>query len=87
MSNEALLDEEVTAKVRAAVSGDFQPELVDSFPMKPDKGYFDLVSPSAHRHLALVFGFAVLFPIFLRLVFVFARGDRCKVLKAPGEGG
>ena len=44
MSNESLSDEEVAARVRADVSGDFQPKLVNSFPMKPDEGYFDLVS-------------------------------------------
>ena len=49
MLNEALLNEEVAAKVRVAVSGDFQPEHVNSFPMKPDEGYFDLVSPSSYR--------------------------------------
>jgi hypothetical protein len=61
MSNEALLDEEVAARVRAAVSGDFQPEHVNSFPMKPEEGYYDLVSPSSHCHLPLVFGSVVSF--------------------------
>jgi len=45
MSNEAPADEEVTARVRAAVAGDFQPEHVNGFPMRPDKGSIDLVSP------------------------------------------
>jgi hypothetical protein len=40
MSNEALPDEEVAARVRAAFSGDFQPDHVNSFPMKPNVGYF-----------------------------------------------
>ena len=44
MSNEAPVDEEVTAKVRAAVAGDFQPEQVNGFLMKPEEGYHDLVS-------------------------------------------
>ena len=46
MSNEAL-PKEVAAKVRVAVLGDFQPKHVNSFPMKPDEGYFDLVTPRA----------------------------------------
>jgi len=48
MSNEALPDEEVATRVRAAILGDFQPESVNSFPMKPNKGYFHLVSPSSY---------------------------------------
>jgi len=51
MSNEAPADDEVAARVRAAVAGDFQPEHVDGFPMRPDKGSIDLVSSS------LTFGF------------------------------
>jgi hypothetical protein len=46
MSNEAPADDEVAARVRAAVAGDFQPEHVNGFPMSPDKGSIDLVSPS-----------------------------------------
>jgi hypothetical protein len=45
MSNEAPADEEVAARVKAAVAGDFQPEHVNGFPMRPDKGSIDLVSP------------------------------------------
>ena len=45
MSNEAPADEEVAARVRAAVASDFQPEHVNDFPMRPDKGSIDLVSP------------------------------------------
>ena len=48
MSNKALLDEEVAARVRVAVSGDFQPEHVNTFPMKPNEGYYDLVSLSSY---------------------------------------
>jgi len=44
MSNEAPTDEDVAARVRAAVAGDFLPEHVNSFPMKPEEGYYDLVS-------------------------------------------
>jgi len=44
MSNEAPADDEVAARVRAAVAGDFQPELVNGFPMRPDVGSIDLVS-------------------------------------------
>ena len=46
MSNEAPADDEVAARVRAAVAGDFQPEHVDGFPMRPDEGSIDLVSSS-----------------------------------------
>jgi hypothetical protein len=77
LSNEALLDEEVATRVTAAVSGNFWPENVNSFPMKPDEGYFDLVSPSSQCHLALVFGSTASFLIFLRFGFVLHGGDRC----------
>jgi len=45
MSNEAPADDEVAARVRAAVAGDFHPEHVDGFPMRPDQWSIDLVSP------------------------------------------
>ena len=45
MSNEAPADEGVAAIVRAAVVGDFQPEHVNDFPMRPDQVSIDLVSP------------------------------------------
>ena len=45
MSNKAPADDEVAARVRAAVVGDFQPEHVNGFPMRPDQGSIDLVSP------------------------------------------
>ena len=44
MSNEAPADEEVAARVRATVAGDFEPEHVNGFPMKPDEGSINLVS-------------------------------------------
>jgi len=44
MSNEAPADDEVAARVRAAVAGDFQLEHVNCFPMRPDVGSIDLVS-------------------------------------------
>ena len=44
MSNEAPADDEVGTRVRAAVAGDFQPEHVNGFPMRPDQGPIDLVS-------------------------------------------
>ena len=46
MSNVAPADDEVAARVRATVVGDFQPEWVNGFPMRPDEGSVDLVSPS-----------------------------------------
>jgi len=50
MSNEALADDEVAARVRAAVAGDFQPEHVNGFPMRPDEGSIDLVSSLSAHH-------------------------------------
>ena len=47
MSNEAPADDEVAARVRAAIAGDFQPERVNGLPMRPDKGSIDLVIPSS----------------------------------------
>ena len=44
MSNEAPADDEVAARVRAAVAGDFKAEHVNGFPMRPDVGSIDLVS-------------------------------------------
>jgi len=43
MSNEALMDDEVAARVRAAIAGNFKPEHVNGFPMRPDAGSIDLV--------------------------------------------
>ena len=48
MTNEAPEDDDVAARVRAAVAGDFQPERVNSFPMRPDEGSIDLVSPCCY---------------------------------------
>ena len=49
MSNKAPADDEVVARVRAAVAGDFQSEHVNGFPMRPDEGSINLVSfLSAH---------------------------------------
>ena len=56
MSNEALADDEVAARVRAAIAGDFQPKHVNGFPMRPDEGSIDLVSS------LLVCGFDSRFP-------------------------
>ena len=44
MSNEAPTDDEVAARVRAAVAGDFQPEHVNNLPMSPDDGSIDPIS-------------------------------------------
>ena len=45
MSNEAPVDDEVAARVRAAIAGDFQPKHVNGFPMRTNQGSIDLVSP------------------------------------------
>ncbi|XP_021311849.1 misshapen-like kinase 1 [Sorghum bicolor] len=47
MSNEASVDDEVAARVRAAVAGDFKSEHVNGFPMRPDQGSIDLGSIDA----------------------------------------
>ena len=51
MSNEAPPDDEVAARVRAAIAGDFKPKHVNGFPMRPDAGSIDLV------RFFLVYGF------------------------------
>jgi len=56
MSNEASADDDVAARVRAAVAGDFQPEHVNGFPMRPNVGSIDLVSSF------LAYGFDFGFP-------------------------
>jgi len=43
MSNEAPANDEVAARVKAAIAGDFKPEHVNGFPMRPDAGSIDLV--------------------------------------------
>ena len=43
MSSEPPADDEVAARVRAAIAGDFKPEHVNGFPMRPDAGSIDLV--------------------------------------------
>jgi hypothetical protein len=57
MSNVAPTDDEVAARVRATVAGDFQPERVNGFPMRPDEGSVDLVSlsPSLFNFYLYVF--------------------------------
>ena len=83
ISNEAPTDDEVVARVRAAATGDFQPEHVNGFPMRPDVGSIDLVSSF------FSYGFDSRFPSipFLRLSFAFVGTDRCSVLEASSEGG
>jgi len=43
MSSEAPANDEVAARVRAAIASDFKLEHVNSFPMRPDAGSIDLV--------------------------------------------
>ena len=83
MSNEAPADDEVTARVRAAVAGAFQPEHVNGFPMRPDAVSIDLVRSF------LVYGFDSGFPWlpFFKLLFVLAGTDRRPVLEASSKGG
>jgi hypothetical protein len=86
MSNEVPPDEEVATRVRATVTGDFQPEQVNGFPMKPEEGYYNMVSPSSYCHSPLVPGFVIFSPIFLRLVPILLGGNRCSVFETSSEG-
>jgi len=43
MSNVALADDEIAARVRAAIAGDFKSKHINGFPMRPDEGSVDLV--------------------------------------------
>ena len=70
MSNEAPADDEVAARVRAAVAGDFQPEHVNGFPMRPDEGSIDLVSSP------FAYGFDSRFSSILLKVCPWSRRDR-----------
>ena len=83
MSNEAPADDEVTARVRAAVAGDFQPEHINGFPMRPDVGSIDPVSSF------FTYGFDYGFPSIpvLRLSSALIGTDRRSVLEASSEGG
>ena len=67
MSNKAPADDEVAARVRAAIAGDFKPEHVNGFPMRPDAGSIDLVRSF------LVYGFDSGFPFCLSLS-LFSQG-------------
>jgi len=60
MSNEAPADDEVAARVRAAVAGGIQPEHVDGFPVRPDEGSIDLVS--SFLAYGFDFGFSSILP-------------------------
>ena len=61
MSSEAPANDEVAARVRAAIAGDFKPEHVNGFPMRPDAGSIDLVCFLLARGLDSGFLF---FPLF-----------------------
>jgi hypothetical protein len=61
MSSEAPANDEVAALVRAAIAGDFKPEHVNGFPMRPDAGSIDLVCFLLARGLDSGFLF---FPLF-----------------------
>ena len=72
MSNEAPADDEVAARVRAAIAGDFKPEHVNGFPMRPDAGSIDLVC-SFLVHSS-DYGFLSI-PFFLKPNFVLVGAD------------
>jgi hypothetical protein len=80
MSNKAPSDEEVAARVRAAVAADFQAEQVNSFPVKPEEGYYDLVIPLSYHYSTFAIGSIVFFPIFLRLMPILPGDDQRPVL-------
>jgi len=73
MSNEAPADDEVAARVRAAIAGDFQSEHVNGFPMRPDAGSIDLVRFLLVHSLDSRFPFFP--PFFSKSVFVLAGMD------------
>jgi len=75
MSNEAPADDEVAARVNAAVAGDFQPKHVNGFPMRPDQGSIDLVCSFS----CLRFRSSIPFDLLLRLIFAHTRIDRCSI--------
>ena len=70
MSNEAPTDDEVVARVRAALAGDFQPKHVNGFPMRPDRGSIDLVSSF------IAYGFDSRFSSILLKAYLCLRRDR-----------
>jgi len=82
MSNEALADDEAVARVRVAVAGEFKPEHVNGFPMRPDAGSIDLVR-SFLVHGSILDFFRSLF----KLASVLAGTNRCPVLEASSNGG
>jgi hypothetical protein len=61
MSNVAPSDEEVAARVSAAVAGGFKPVLVNSLLVRPEEGYPNLVSFFATIYSILVVGRVALF--------------------------
>ena len=72
MFNEAPADDEVAARVRAAIAGDFKSEHVNGFPMRPDAGSIDLVRFLLVRSLDYGFPFP---PFFFKSAFVLAGTD------------
>ena len=73
MSSEVPANDEVAARVRAAIAGDFKPEHVNGFPMRPDAGSIDLVCFLLTRSLDSRFPFFP--PFFSKYAFVLARTD------------
>jgi hypothetical protein len=61
MSNMAPSNEEVVARVSAAVAGGFQPEHVNSLPMRAEEGCPNLVSFFCYHYSILVIGRVALF--------------------------
>jgi len=82
ISNEAPADDEVAARVRAAVVGDFHPEHVNGFPMRHDEGSIDLVRPFLLPSLDSWF-----FQSSLELTPVRTGINRRSVLEASGKRG
>ena len=88
MSNEAPTDEDVAARVRAAITGDFQPEQVNSFPMKLEKGCLDLVSTQSYFYLTSVIWLCHSSSCSSCAHTWLPLGDdQLPVLEASGEGG
>ena len=48
--------------------------------MKPEEGYYDLVSPSSYRYLTFAISSVIFFPMFVRLMPLLPGDDQCPVL-------
>ena len=83
MSNMLPSNEEVAARVSAAVAGGFQPEHVNSLPMRPEEGCLDLVSSFRYHYSVLVVGHVVLYLNLSGFSKSYACSDRGRSMPGP----